>query len=812
MLFSNRRNGNSANRKGRKFEFEICERRDLLAADLVVDITDGGASVEVGGEVSYEVSFRNRGRDAATGAMIAVEVPAGTSVNAEASSEGWTCEEGVCTLDVGDLEGGARGEANIVLAVSDEVPTDARSIDIHAEISSETREFWLRNNSDWSQTPIDRPYHDLRFDITDNGARVAPGETVSYAITYRNARDVAAPDSVITVELPEGTSFSTAGSTEGWVCDGQSCTLAVGEVAGEANGEATIAVAVSTGLENVRSLRIAGEIQSSAADINTRNNDDTSTTPIRQDTHDLEVDITDNGGKTSAGETVAYAVTYGNRGDSTAVGATISVAIPAETTLDVDASSEGWSCADGVCTLVVGDVESGTRAEATLALAYAVELPADVSSYRVDATIAAASGTDTSSRNNSDSSYTPLRSDTHDLALSITDNGASVNVGGTVTYAIDYLNRGDAVASGAVISVLLAEGTTLAAEGSTEGWDCADGVCQLNVGDVASGSSGEATIAVAVSDELADDVRYLRVAAKIEAASGTDKYIRNNDDPSFTPVDRDYHDLRMRITDNGARVAAGGTVTYQVTWENQGEFAAVGSFVTVELPEATAFSAEGSSEGWTCDGQICTLQVGDVAPDAQGEAEIAVVLAEELPAGLSQVRVDAVMAASEGFESSNRNNSDPSITPIDREYHDLDIDFTDRGAAVAPGGSVLYYTTYENRGEFAAAGAAISIELPETMTFDAAISSEGWSCEEGICTLSVGDLEPGASGEAVFGVTVADELPEGTNRVQVIASIASDSGADQRLSNNRNRSVTPIEVVIEDPTEEENEGDGEEVA
>ena len=420
MLFSNSPSGKSRQtekRKSRKFGFETCERRDLLAADLVVDITDGGADVEIGGEVSYDVTYRNRGRDAATAASIEVEIPAGTSFNVEASSEGWSCEEGVCTLDVGDLEGGARGEASIVVAVSEDIPSDAPAIYVRAEISSETREFFRFNNFDWSQTPIDRPYHDLRFDITDNGARVAPGETVNYAVSYRNARDVAAPDSVISVELPEGTSFSAEGSTEGWVCEGQSCTLAVSEVAGDASGEATIAVAVSSDLADVRSLRIAGEIQSSGADTNPNNNDDTSTTPIRQDTHDLAIDITDNGGKTSPGETVAYAVTYANFGDSTAAGATISVEIPAETTLNVDESSEGWSCVDGVCTLAAGDVESGARAESTLALTYAAELPADVSSYRVNASIAASSGEDTRSRNDTDGSTTPLLSDTHDLSL-----------------------------------------------------------------------------------------------------------------------------------------------------------------------------------------------------------------------------------------------------------------------------------------------------------------------------------------------------------------------------------------------------------
>ena len=54
-------------------------------------------------------------------------------------------------------------------------------------------------------------------------------------------------------------------------------------------------------------------------------------------------------------------------------------------------------------------------------------------------------------------------------------------------------------------------------------------------------------------------------------------------------------------------------------------------------------------------------------------------------------------------------------------------------------------------------------------------------------------------------MTVAEDLPEDTRRLQIFASIASDSGADSRTSNNRDRSITPVEFVVEpsDETEEE---------
>jgi uncharacterized repeat protein (TIGR01451 family) len=319
----------------------------------------------------------------------------------------------------------------------------------------------------------------------------------------------------------------------------------------------------------------------------------------------------------------------------------------------------------------------------------------------------------------------------------------------------------------------------------------------LSLADLAAGESGAAQLAVQVSEELPRNVRSIRVDAEIAAASGVDKNARNNRDPSVTPIQRNYHDLRMKITDNGARAGAGEDVSYTVTWKNRGAHPALGSKVTVEIPEFTTFHADGSSEGWNCEGQTCVLEVGDVAPGAKGEAKIAIMLPQELPANVNRVRVDAVMAAASGTDWRRRDNRDPSVTPLNRDYHDLAIDFTDRKAKVAPGGKVQYFAAYKNKGDHAAVGAEIRVELPEFTTFDAESSSDGWECVGGVCTLAVGDLAPTDSGEAVLGLMVAESLPDDLGRIDIWASIQAREGADARTWNNRNISVTPIQEADE---------------
>ena len=71
---------------------ETCEPRRLLASDLAVDITDGGAHVETGSEVKYVVTYQNKSSEAAPETQVVVYTPPGTALNAVASTAGWVCE------------------------------------------------------------------------------------------------------------------------------------------------------------------------------------------------------------------------------------------------------------------------------------------------------------------------------------------------------------------------------------------------------------------------------------------------------------------------------------------------------------------------------------------------------------------------------------------------------------------------------------------------------------------------------------------------------------------------------------------------
>ena len=145
-------------------------------------------------------------------------------------------------------------------------------------------------------------------------------------------------------------------------------------------------------------------------------------------------------------------------------------------------------------------------------------------------------GVDSNTRNNRDSSTTPVRSDTHDLKLKITDEGARVQVGQVVTYKVTYENGGDSTAEAAGCDSQFASAHQ---HGSRRqlGW--------MGNASMEFVRCRSATLALENLVKLIwqfkcrtpcpHGVRSIRVDAHIAAASGVDKNTRNNTDPSFTP-------------------------------------------------------------------------------------------------------------------------------------------------------------------------------------------------------------------------------------------------------------------------------------
>jgi uncharacterized repeat protein (TIGR01451 family) len=147
--------------------------------------------------------------------------------------------------------------------------------------------------------------------------------------------------------------------------------------------------------------------------------------------------------------------------------------------------------------------------------------------------------------------------------------------------------------------------------------------------------------------------------------------------------------------------------------------------------------------------------------------------------------------------------SDRTDTPIDAAP-DLVMTKTDGVTAVAPGSTTVYTLGVANLGDQAAAMVVVSETVPVDTTFNAGLSSPGWSCADGSpagtpCTFSLGVVPAAPVPQTLsFAVTVVG-APAGSDIVNT-ASVADDgaNGADQNPLDNSATDTNTLDGPVAD--------------
>jgi uncharacterized repeat protein (TIGR01451 family) len=142
--------------------------------------------------------------------------------------------------------------------------------------------------------------------------------------------------------------------------------------------------------------------------------------------------------------------------------------------------------------------------------------------------------------------------------------------------------------------------------------------------------------------------------------------------------------------------------------------------------------------------------------------------------------------------------NDATLTPLDAGP-DLQATISDGGISAVPGDLIDYTLVYSNAGNQDASGVQLQIAVPADTSFAAASSSAGWSCTPdassgSACTLDIGNLAAGSSGNANFAVQVANPLSGGVTQINTSATIQDDSsgGSDRNPGDNSTSDNTPV--------------------
>jgi uncharacterized repeat protein (TIGR01451 family) len=225
------------------------------------------------------------------------------------------------------------------------------------------------------------PLSDLRLSApTDAPDPVTAGTDITYTFQLRNLGTATAPNASVTDVLPPGTTFVSATPPAGWSC----VTPPVGSpgtVRCSNPSFPTLTTVTFTLVVRVDSTVPNGTLLTNSASATSGNTDDvpanntvsmTTTVVSPAANADLAVTKADTPDPVPAGRELTYTIVVTNNGPATAIGVTLTDAVPANTTFVSVSTPGGWSCtapavgATGTVSCTLASLPSGQLSAVTL--------------------------------------------------------------------------------------------------------------------------------------------------------------------------------------------------------------------------------------------------------------------------------------------------------------------------------------------------------------------------------------------------------------------------------------------------------------
>ena len=670
---------------------------------------------------------------------------------------------------------------------------------------------------------------------TTGGPSTTVSEEYTYTVTYGNRGDQDSAGAVLTVTIPEHTTFD-AGNDPAWVHrGGRVYERSVGDLgaAGADDGTVTFGVTVDdrfdAGVEDLTASVAIDDAANSLDDPTPADNSDTdvdvvSTAP---DYFVTTSDDVPDGDSILPGETLIYTLAYGNKPNlQDGTGVVLTHTVPAGTGYDPANDGRGWTFketnGDGLAVyeLAVGPVASGAGGAATFSVI--VDETADA---RREAIVAAATigddgdnGTDPVPADNSEPEATPLRARV-DLAVTIDDGdrgdvaGNELTPGDSLTLAVTWDNLGDQDAANAVLTLSPPAGTAVSAAdrlaNAAAGWveDAGTGVWTKTLGEVAvTDPAGSTNFLVTVDDPVTAGRETIDSSVSIADAGTTepDLVLSNNAAADTDPLTA-TPDLILSVTPNVNDAEVGETVTYTLDFENVGDQHASGTTLTFVVPPGTVGDPANAGGGWVDQGGgVWTLDLdqvdagtgrfGDVRHDRRRPGD-------RRPGDRRRHR-DARRRRRRhpADRSGDRPGDHPAgpSTPCRTSW----VDTTDLGRAARPGEVLEYIVTVTNVGDQAANGVRVVHTIPEGTTLSDGAIAGGWVDRgDGFAVLAIGTLTPGTPATVPFGVLVDSRQPalregfDATATAEDVASPGNPAEADPTPLDNVDAEPTPLDAA-----------------
>ena len=730
---------------------------------------DVSVAASPGDTITYTIDIGNAadaGR--ASGVVLTETVPTDTTFDDAATTAAWACAGGgaagqTCTLSRPDIAPGGTDTVDFAVTIDASVSASTSAIGNTVSVAAANS---ATTPQATESTPVDATAVisvTKAADTTD----ITPGDTVTYTITAENTGNRNADGAVLAETVPANATFQPTGSSA-FTCQGageagDTCTLALGTLAGGSMQMATFVIDVDSS--------VAPEL----TDLSNKVDLD-ATTPTLSDSFTLDTPVTasvtlgiskDDGPTTTAspGDLLTYTIDYGNTGNRDAGDTTITETVPDQTTFSAASSTPGWTCMAGggpgdTCSLSLGTLAGGDGG--SIEFAVAIDNPVDANTMSVDNT---ASISATNGPSQMAMTSTPIAS-SPTLTLAKTTGGiTSVSPGGTPSFTMTYANTGNEDAANVIISDIVPAQTTFVPEESSAGWDCGGSftpgsTCQFAVGDLAGGASGLVVFTLRVDDSVDVGTDAITNIATLDA----DNADSVNAQDSVTVVSE--ASLAVSITEaSSGPFAPGDTVIYNVEYANTGSQDTDAAQLTIDVPTNTQFNAGQSDAGWNCaattPGSVCTLDVGSQAGGDSAALAYAVDIDSPYPKGPPPVSISVDYSANNAATATAGDTT--TVAGVD-----LQITKDDGQNVLFDGQVVTYIITVRNLGTVTATSATVTDNLPANLL------NATWFCD------AIGAATCTASGNG----DIADSVTIPPNDAVIYALSATvDFAGDSSITN-----------------------------
>ena len=367
----------------------------VASADLLVSKADSPDPILIGQPITYTVTITNHGPSVADGVTLTDTLPGGVTFVSANSTQG-TCGQagGIVTCNIGSMANLAVVTVTIVV----NAPGTVGSITNTAVVSAATPDPDNSNNTASAGTTVKTAY-DVDLSVTKSGSPdpVEIGHNLTYTLTVTDNGPDMATGVVLTDNLPAGTTFVSADSTQG-ACGhvGLVVTCTLGDMLKDAVVTITI---VASAPNTTGSITNAATVSSTSNDSNSSNNTATTSTAVYLNSGDISVSLSEYPNPVYTGQQVTYTATLTNHGPDTARGVTLSDTLPAGTGFKSVSPSQGTCIgAAGSVSCNIGDMANG----ATVTVTIIVSAPAATGSITNTVPVASTNN-DSNLANNADS-------------------------------------------------------------------------------------------------------------------------------------------------------------------------------------------------------------------------------------------------------------------------------------------------------------------------------------------------------------------------------------------------------------------------